>query len=52
MHVHHALAAIYAGIINVALVTHGEAGYSARANGGRGRGGGGQAPDVWSPSCR
>jgi acetyl-CoA acetyltransferase len=29
MHVHHALAAIHAGIINVALVTHGENGWSA-----------------------
>jgi acetyl-CoA acetyltransferase len=37
MHVHHALAAIHAGIIDVALVSHGQAGWSAR--GGR-RGGG------------
>jgi acetyl-CoA acetyltransferase len=36
MHVHHALAAINAGIIDIALVSHGEAGYSARKNRGRG----------------
>ena len=38
MHVHHALAAIHAGIIDVALVTHGENGWSARATGGSGTG--------------
>jgi acetyl-CoA acetyltransferase len=38
MHVHHALAAINAGIVDVALVTHGENGYSARATQGRGTG--------------
>ena len=49
MHVHHALCAIAAGVINVALVSHGEAGYSARANKGRGTGNrpGG---DPWSPA--
>jgi acetyl-CoA acetyltransferase len=52
MHVHHALAAIYAGIIDVALVTHGEAGWSARANGGRGRGGGSAPQDPWSPAVQ
>ncbi len=52
MHVHHALAAIYAGIIEVALVTHGEAGYSSRANGGRGRGGGSAPQDPWSPAVQ
>lgn len=36
MHVHHALAAIHAGIIDIALISHGEAGYSARKNRGRG----------------
>lgn len=36
MHVHHALAAIYAGIIDVALVSHGQAGWSARGTGRRG----------------
>ena len=30
MHVHHALAAIHAGVINVALVSHGEMGFSQR----------------------
>jgi acetyl-CoA acetyltransferase len=38
MHVHHALAAIHAGIVNVALVTHGENGWSARATKGAGTG--------------
>ena len=36
MHVHHALAAIYAGIIDVALISHGQAGYSQRKNKGKG----------------
>ncbi len=38
MHVHHALAAIHAGIIDVALISHGENGHSARRIGGRGMG--------------
>jgi acetyl-CoA acetyltransferase len=38
MHVHHALAAIHAGIIRVALVTHGENGWSSRATKGAGTG--------------
>ena len=51
MHVHHALAAIYAGIVDVALISHGEAGYSTRNTGGRGRGGGGGlgGADPWAP---
>jgi acetyl-CoA acetyltransferase len=52
VHVHHALAAIHAGIIDVALISHGEAGYSARANNNRGRGGGQMQPDVWSPAVQ
>jgi acetyl-CoA acetyltransferase len=50
MHVHHALAAINAGIIDIAVVSHGEAGYSSRKNKGNGtlRGGGG---DAWAPSA-
>lgn len=36
MHVHHALLAIYAGVIDVALVSHGQAGFSARGQTGRG----------------
>jgi acetyl-CoA acetyltransferase len=36
MHVHHAMAAIHAGIIDTALISHGENGHSARAIGGRG----------------
>ena len=38
MHVHHALAAIHAGIIDIALVSHGENGHSANQLGGRGAG--------------
>jgi acetyl-CoA acetyltransferase len=50
MHAHHALAAIHAGIIDVALITHGEAGWSSRQNRGRGRGGGGgMGGDPWAP---
>jgi acetyl-CoA acetyltransferase len=41
MHVHHALCAIHAGVIDVALVSHGQAGWSARNAGGGRRGGGG-----------
>jgi acetyl-CoA acetyltransferase len=52
MHVHHALAAIHAGIVNVALVTHGEAGWSSRSTGGRGRGGGGFGGDPWAPATQ
>lgn len=36
LHVHHAMAAINAGIIDVALITHGENGHSANKIGGRG----------------
>ncbi len=36
MHVHHALAAINAGILDIAVVSHGEAGWSARKNQNRG----------------
>ncbi len=51
MHVHHAMAAINAGIIDIAVVSHGESGYSNRKNGGKGglRGGGG---DPWIPSAQ
>jgi len=51
MATHHALAAINAGIIDIALISHGESGYSARKNQGKGRGGGG-APDPWSPGAQ
>jgi len=50
MHVHHALAAIHAGIIDVALVSHGENGHSARAIGGRGTGNYGRGGGVASPA--
>ncbi|MEN9805568.1 MAG: hypothetical protein RL756_76, partial [Pseudomonadota bacterium] len=50
MHVHHALAAIHAGIIEVALISHGENGHSARRIGGGGgnyaRGAGTQSPAL------
>jgi acetyl-CoA acetyltransferase len=48
MHLHHALAAIHAGIIDVALVSHGQMGWSVRHTGGRGGGGGRPAADPWS----
>ncbi|MEI7924645.1 MAG: thiolase [Chloroflexota bacterium] len=47
MHVHHALAAINAGIIDIAVVSHGEAGYSARKNKGNGTNRG-LGEDRWS----
>jgi acetyl-CoA acetyltransferase len=37
MHVHHALAAIHAGIIEIALISHGENGFSSRMIGAKGR---------------
>jgi acetyl-CoA acetyltransferase len=40
MHVHHALLAVYAGVIDVALVSHGQNGWSARKLGGGGYPGG------------
>jgi acetyl-CoA acetyltransferase len=52
MHVHHMLAAIYGGIIDVGLVVLGQAGWSARQMGGGGGrgggpgGGGGDAPGA------
>jgi acetyl-CoA acetyltransferase len=51
MHVHHALAAIHAGIIDIALVSHGENGHSARQIGGRGSGGYGRGGGATSPSA-
>jgi acetyl-CoA acetyltransferase len=44
MHVHHALLAVYAGVIDVALVSHGQNGWSARRLGGARRGGDPSAP--------
>ena len=50
MHVHHALAAIYSGIIDVALISHGENGHSARkigsGGGNYGRGAGTASPSA------
>ena len=51
MHVHHALAAIHAGIIEVALISHGENGHSANKIGGRGTGNYGRGAGVLSPSA-
>lgn len=42
LHVRHALAAIAAGMIDTALISHGEAGWSYRGMGGRGGGGRGE----------
>ena len=52
MHVHHALCAVHAGVIDVALVSHGEMGFSQRFTGGKGTGrpfGGG---DPWDPGTQ
>jgi acetyl-CoA acetyltransferase len=51
MHVHHALAAIHAGIVNVALVTHGENGWSSRATRGAGTGRA-RGMDPWDPGAQ
>lgn len=51
MHVHHALAAIHAGIIKVALVTHGENGWSSRATRGNGTGRA-RGMDGWDPGSQ
>ena len=53
MHVHHALCAIHSGVIDVALVSHGEMGWNARHTRGRGTGarfGGGG--DPWDPASQ
>jgi len=49
MHVHHALAAIYSGIIDVALISHGENGHSARKVGSGGTVSYGRGAGVLSP---
>ena len=50
MHVHHAMAAIHAGIIDIALVSHGENGHSRNKIGGGGSGNYGRGGGVASPS--
>ncbi|MEM9622646.1 MAG: thiolase [Pseudomonadota bacterium] len=50
MHVHHAMAAIHAGIIDIALVSHGENGHSIRKIGGGGTGNYGRGAGVRSPA--
>ena len=49
MHVHHAMCAIHAGIIESALISHGENGFSARRIGGRGGGNYGRGGGISSP---
>ncbi len=51
MHVHHALGAIHAGIIDIALVSHGENGFSARKIGGGGSGNYGRGGGASSPGA-
>ncbi|MDP2674170.1 MAG: acetyl-CoA acetyltransferase [Dehalococcoidia bacterium] len=48
IHVEHAAAAIEAGLINVALITHGQTGYSDRNRPGAGRG----TLDPWFPASQ
>ncbi len=48
MHVHHAMCAIYAGVIDIAVVTHGQNGWSARRLGG----GGYPRPDMSAPGTQ
>ena len=50
MHVHHAMAAIHAGIIDIALVSHGENGHSIRKIGGGGIGNYGRGAGAASPA--
>ena len=54
MYVHHALAAINAGVFDIAVISHGESGYSGGRRGGRGTGGGGGGGggDPWSPAAQ
>ena len=52
MYVEHALAAINAGIFNIAVISHGESGYSGGRRGGRGTGGGRGGEDPWSPAAQ
>ncbi len=51
MHVHHAMAAIHAGIIDIALVSHGENGHSRRKIGGGGSGNYGAGAGALSPAA-
>lgn len=50
MHVHHAMAAIHSGIIDIALISHGENGFSSRKIGGGGAGNYGRGGGISSPS--
>ena len=51
IHVHHALAAIATGIIDTAVISHGEAGWSYRGRTGRGGGGGEPSPAETATSA-
>jgi len=52
MYVHHALAAINAGIFDIAVISHGESGYSGGRRQGKGTGGVRGQPDPWSPAAQ
>ena len=49
LHVHHAMLAIHAGVIDIALVSHGENGFSSRKIGGGGAGNYGRGGGISSP---
>ena len=51
LHVHKALAAINAGILDIAVVSHGETGYSQRKNQGKGTGRA-RGGDPWAPDSQ
>ena len=51
MHVHHAMAAIHAGIIDIALISHGENGHSASKIGGRATANYGRGAGALSPAA-
>ncbi|MFN8639030.1 MAG: thiolase [Dehalococcoidia bacterium] len=52
MYVHHALAAINAGIFDIAVISHGESGYSGGRRMGKGTGGTRGQLDPWAPSSQ
>jgi acetyl-CoA acetyltransferase len=53
MHVNHAMMAINSGAIDIAVVSHGETGFSSRKNQGKGTfGGGGGGGDPWMPAAQ
>jgi acetyl-CoA acetyltransferase len=52
MYVHHALAAINAGIFDIAVISHGESGYSGGRRMGKGTGGTRGQLDPWAPASQ